>query len=139
MKTTARSLWTAMAAGLAGGLLSVWLLTGEEVSAQKTKEHKKVVTAEDFHLVDRDGKLRGALFVSAKGEPGFALFDKDEKSRVLLMLNADGSSLVELLDEAGKSRARMALSKEGRPDLMLAGEPTLLLLDTEQRPLWKAP
>lgn len=138
MKRVGLWLAAAMVAGLVGGMLSVWLFSGEAFARKASKE-KKVVTAEDFHLVDRDGKLRGALFVSAKGEPGFALFDEEGKDRILLMLNADGTALIELHDRAGESRAKLALAKEGSPSLTLAGEPAVALLDWEGKPIWSAP
>ncbi|GEM_PF-5235060 len=131
--------WIAMGAGLFGGIVAIWLFNGVEAFAQKTKEHKKVVTAEDFHLVDQEGKLRGALFVSGKGEPGFALFDKEGKDRILLMLNADGSTQIDLLDPSGESRASLSLAKDGSPGLKLVGDPTVALLNRDGKPIWRAP
>jgi hypothetical protein len=120
-----------LVAGMAGGAISDRLLTQSEAWAEKSPPQKRVVTAEDFHLVDRSGKMRGALFVSAKGEPGFALFDQEGKNRLLLMLDADGSAVLDLKDKREQSRARVALSAEG--------EPEITLLDKEKRIRWKAP
>lgn len=139
MKRIALWLAAAMMAGWVGGMMSVWLFDVGEAFARKVSKEKRVVTAEDFHLVDETGKLRGALFVSAKGEPGFALFDKEGKDRILLMLNADGSAVVDLHDEGGESRARLSLAKEGNSSLRLVGDPTVTLLDREGKPVWKAP
>lgn len=139
MKRGALWLAAAMTAGLVGGMLSVWLFDIGEAFARKASKEKRVVTAEDFHLVDVEGKLRGALFVSAKGEPGFALFDKDGKDRILLMLNADGSALIDLHDEGGESRARLSLAKDGSSSLRMVGDPSVELLDREGKPVWKAP
>lgn len=138
MKRVALWLASAMMAGLVGGMLSVWLFNGVAFARKASKE-KRVVTAEDFHLVDAEGKLRGALFVSAKGEPGFALFDKEGKDRILLMLNADGSAAIDLHDETGVSRAKLALANDGSPGLRLVGDPTVALFDRERKPIWKAP
>ncbi|MCG3116225.1 MAG: hypothetical protein LLH30_11140 [Candidatus Manganitrophus sp. SA1] len=139
MKRVGLWLAAAMTAGLIGGVLSVWIFNVGEAFARKASKEKRVVTAEDFHLVDDTGKLRGALFVSAKGEPGFALFDKEGKDRILLMLNADGSTSIELHDQAGESRAKLALGNDGSPTLSLAGDPVITLLDREKKVLWKAP
>jgi hypothetical protein len=139
MKRVGPGLVAAIMAGLVGGMVSFWLFDDGVAFARKASKEKRVVTAEDFHLVDQDGKLRGALFVSAKGEPGFALFDKEGKDRILLMLTADGSAVVDLHDEAGESRARLALAKDGRPTLSLVGDPAVMLLDNEEKSLWKAP
>lgn len=139
MKKTGVWLIAAMIAGMAGGMVSISLWNDREAFAEKSSKEKRVVTAEDFHLVDREGKMRAALFVSAKGEPGFALFDKEGKDHLLLMLNADGSAVIDLLDSAGASRARLALANDGTPGLTLIGDPTVTLLDKAKQPLWKAP
>lgn len=139
MKRLGLWLAAAMVAGLVGGTMSVWLFNSGIAFAQKASKEKKVVTAEDFHLVDQDGKLRGALFVSAKGEPGFALFDKEGKDRILLMLNADGSALIDLHDETGESRAKLALGNDGSPMLSLAGDPAVALINMDGKTIWKAP
>jgi hypothetical protein len=134
-------LWlaAAMMAGLIGGMGSAWLFDEGVAFARKATKEKRVITAEDFHLVDGSGKLRGALFVSAKGEPGFALFDKEGKDRILLMLNADGSALIELHDEAGASRAKLALGNDGSPTLSLAGDPAVTLVNMDGKTVWRAP
>jgi hypothetical protein len=126
-------------AGMAGGAISVRLFPQSEALAEKPLPHKRVVTAEDFHLVDRAGKLRGALFVSARGEPGFALFDPEGKSRILLMLNADGSAVVDLKDKNEQSRASISLSAEQEPEIKMTGAPRINLLDKEKGTIWKAP
>src|SRR3569832_952701 len=109
-------------AGMAGGLISGRLLSQGEALAEKFPAHQRTVTAEDFHLVDKSGKLRGALFVSAKGESGFALFDPEGKSRILLMLNADGSAVFDLKDKNEQSKATLALSAEQEPKITLQGK-----------------
>ncbi len=139
MKRVGLWLAAAMTAGLIGGMLSVWIFNVGEAFARKGSKEKRVVTAEDFHLVDETGKLRGALFVSAKGAPGFALFDKEGKDRILLMLNADGSALIELHDEAGASRAKLALGNDGSPTLSLAGDPAVTLVNMDGKTVWRAP
>lgn len=118
-------------AGMAGGAVSGRISLQSEAAAEKFPSHQRTVTAEDFHLVDRSGKLRGALFVSAKGEPGFALFDPEGKSRILLMLNADGSAVVDLKDKNEQSKATLALPAEQEPKITLQGK--------EKEILWKAP
>ncbi len=126
-------------AGMAGGAISGRWFPQRDALAEKSPPHKRVVTAEDFHLVDRAGKLRGALFVSAKGEPGFVLFDPEGKSRILLMLNADGSTVVDLKDKNEQSKASFSLSAEQEPEIKMTGAPKISLLDKEKGILWKAP
>ncbi|TAK03203.1 MAG: hypothetical protein EPO39_12400 [Candidatus Manganitrophaceae bacterium] len=139
MKAYYRWLLLTAAAGWLGGVFSGGWLSDPAASAEKFPAHKKTVTAEDFHLVDKEGKLRGALFVSAQGEPGFALFDKDGKNRILLMVHADGSALIDLLDQEGNARARLGLANDGSSGLKLVGDPTVALFDKAKKPIWNAP
>lgn len=138
---TAKGIFWALCliAGMLGGVISHNLFPPGEVMAQKSPSQKRVVAAEDFHLVDKTGKLRGALFVSSKGEPGFALFDPEGKSRILLMLHADGSAVFDLKDKKEQTQATFGLSTEGDPEIKLIGTPKIILLDKEKKVLWDAP
>lgn len=51
----------AVLAGLVGGVVSSRFFMGEPVFAQKTPQHPKVISAEEFRLVDKDGKERAKL------------------------------------------------------------------------------
>ena len=51
----------AIVAGLVGGMLSSQFLMGEPVFAQKTPQAQKVIEAQEFRVVDKDGKSRVRL------------------------------------------------------------------------------
>ena len=108
----------AVVAGLVGGVVSSWLFMGAPVVTQKTPQVAEVVGAERFEVVDKDGKLRAALWLD-NGEPNLVLADKTGKIRAKLSL-ADGKPALWLADKNGKPRAGLSLLNE---------EPTLVLAD----------
>ena len=83
--------------GFAGGALVSWLRPGQAALAE-AETNKKVVTAEEFRLVDDQGRARAALTMvgiaassaSQMGlsQPRLELRDADERIRVLLSLSA---------------------------------------------------
>lgn len=90
----------AVVAGFIGGGVSSWILTGRAVFAQPTPEQAKVIRAERFEVVDKDGKVRAGLGL-ADGGPGLRLYDKDEKPRAVLGL-FQGEPYLRLYGEDGK-------------------------------------
>lgn len=74
---------------------------GEAAQAGKREEARKVVTAQEFQLVDAEGRRR--LFIN---------------------LNKEGDPMIALLDRTGKVRASLGLNKDGGPglDLMVQGQ-----------------
>src|SRR3989442_7501235 len=72
----------AVVAGFVGGVGSSWFLMGAPVFAQKTPESAKVIQAEKFEVVDKDGKVRARLNSS-----GVGIADQDGKLRVTLMFH----------------------------------------------------
>ncbi|MFY9270497.1 MAG: hypothetical protein WAO55_12215 [Candidatus Manganitrophaceae bacterium] len=110
MKVSGRIWVVAIVAGWIGGAASGWLFGSRDAVAQKFPSHSKSVTAEDFHLVDKEGKLRGALFVSPKGGSGFALFDTEGKPRFEAVLAVDGKPELKLLNQEGQAIWQAPLS-----------------------------
>ncbi len=89
----------AIFAGFIGGLLSSWLFTGRTAFTEKKRGPVKVIEAEAFRLVDKDGKIHALLnlegpFDSANlsiwnyryqsklsiGGSGLAIYQKSEES-----------------------------------------------------------
>ncbi len=84
-------LGAAMLAGLVGGIMSGNLFKPvpatqmERVIAQETSHTAKLITAEEFRLVDQDGWTRVVLGMDAEGtsgssEPFMALYNKEGES-----------------------------------------------------------
>src|SRR5438128_222844 len=85
---------------------------------KKRQAHPKVVMAEEFRLVDKEGNTRAVLELDDKGDPHLGFFDKKDKLRASLALH-DGQSFLELLDKNEKVRASIGLGKTGHPSLAL--------------------
>lgn len=86
----------ALVAGLVGGVVSSWFLMGQPVYAEK--EAQKVIEAEEFRLVDRQGKIHAELSMGHKDFPGVAaslqLYGKD--AYIGLWIMNDGTPRLEL-------------------------------------------
>ncbi len=154
-----------LVAGLAGGVVSSQFLIGEPVFAQKMPQHQKVVEAEEFRLVDKDGNTRTALRVVTGAPmllmiskddkvalqiglnpvnewPLLVLRDKNERDRATLCLNANGKPSLYLLDENRKVRVTLGstpLKVPGTGPITKRSVSTLVLFDEEGNVIWSAP
>ena len=87
--------------------LTVAVLLASDVAlrlaqAEKREAAPKVVAAQEFHLVDGEGKVRARLGVM-KDQPGLALYDKDGKTpRAILGLTTEGKAALMMMDKDGK-------------------------------------
>ena len=63
-------------AGFAGGFMSNQIFQTKSAFAEKALGHQKVVVAEEFRVVDKDGNILGSF-----GSPGY-LLDKSAKNDV---------------------------------------------------------
>lgn len=79
-----------------GGALSGWWLTPSSVKAQKING----VNAEEFLLLDANGKARAGLGLDKNGEVGLVLTSRDGKRR--LALSPDEQFPVKLSDQSGR-------------------------------------
>lgn len=127
----------AMAAGLIGGLLSGGMIKDETVIAQETPAPVKVVTAEEFRLVGKDGKARAGLVARDDGAASLAFYDGSGKIRAEMGVNAAGVSELALYDQAGKQRkpegfAYLFVLPNGGPRLSLVGDAANLTVASPQ-------
>jgi hypothetical protein len=114
-------------AGLVGGALSNRAFTAKTAIAQETEQHRKVITAEEFRLLDEDGRTRAALIVGSKGSVSMNFYDRYDKNRVALELSPEGEPTLklfhqgslELLDRDDRIRVKVAVSYDGSPSLRL--------------------
>ena len=108
--------------GFVGGALVSCLRPGQAPLAQ-AETNRKVVTAQEFRLVDDQGRTRATLMLTAShagiasqmglSQPCLMLRDADERVRVRLDINAVGSPQLTLYPEKG-GQAKMRLSVEGK-------------------------
>lgn len=114
----------AVIAGLVGGAVSSWFFMGERAFAQKTPQHIKEITAEEFRLVDSNGKTQALLLASMSSGPVLLFFDETQ-ARVMLLLHSDGSPEFSLLDKNGTPNAKLQLASSGEASLTLSDEGAL--------------
>ncbi len=82
--------------GTVGGVLSTQVLSPRPAEAQKSQG----VNAEEFLLLDAQGKARAGLGLDANGEVGFVLRSKDGNRT--LTLSPDEHSVIKLVDRGGR-------------------------------------
>jgi hypothetical protein len=131
-----------LTAGLAGGILASHFLVTAPVLAAKTSEPQNIVAAEEFRLLDKEGRILSTWGMYAGG-PGIVLFnkngqfravfsltspeegpvltfaDKDGVHRATVGLGAKRQAYITLRDQAGKERISLSLDGEGDPYLVL--------------------
>jgi hypothetical protein len=102
-----------------GGAIAGRLFFSQDAAAQAAPGPSRVVTAEEFQMVDEKGTVRAALSMSMGG-PGLILFDKGGKFRAVLSLaTGEDSPVLSLGDGEGNHRATLALRVNGEPYLAL--------------------
>jgi hypothetical protein len=79
---------------------------------------KTVVDAEEFRLLDKEGRVRVRIFLE-ENEPKVALFSKDDKKRAAIGLLPTGEAGVALYDENGVYHFLINVSAGGTPDLSI--------------------
>ncbi len=107
--------------GLVGGAGFSWLFSGQQASAQNNSS--TVISAQEFRLVDANGKLRAILSENpmlASGTPSLVFYDTNQKARLSVgTFRAAGSEpTINLMDE--NEMAIISLTRnQGTTSLML--------------------
>ena len=81
---------------ITGGALSGWWLAPSPVTAQKING----MNAEEFLLLDANGKARAGLGLDKNGEVGLVLLSRDGNRK--LSLSPDDRFAVKLSDQSGR-------------------------------------
>jgi hypothetical protein len=93
-------LFAAIISGLFGGAGFSWLFSGRQVSAQT---NPSTVAAQEFRLVDANGKLRAILSDNqtlARGTPSLVFYDTNQKARLAVgAFRTNGEPSIQLMDE----------------------------------------
>ena len=128
--------------GLMGGFIANQVFNGKTAIAQSGQEALGLVQAQEFRLVDDQGKIFAVLAVSsALKEPYFIINGKDGKQRVILDLD-DGNPRMILKDSEAQTRLILGTSEvtsrfkgtiEKRPPS------SLVMFNKEGRLIWSAP
>lgn len=117
-------LGTTFVGSLIGGMLGERLFDRGLVHAEKAN----AVNAEEFLLVDQNGKARAGLGLDANGEVGLILTSRDGNRKLTLtpdgpvavkLTNGENAEAFSLLDQEGKARAGLGLDSKGEAGLIL--------------------
>jgi hypothetical protein len=118
-KYQAHMLVAAVIGGLVGGAVASRLAQGTAViCAQPPAAPEKVLRAETFEVLDKDGKVRATLTSQGDEGPTLRLLDTDGEDRVVLSLHPTDEAVLAFRDKGQRARLSLALLKEGpRVDL----------------------
>src|SRR5581483_4535515 len=118
-----------LVSGLAGGLLAALMLTAgrplqvPEAAAQepappaRASVPPKVLSAEEFRLLDAQGRTRAVLGFSLKGQPVFQM--RDEHDTYIIWLGISDESGLAIRDRDGKTRMVVSLDPTGEPSITM--------------------
>lgn len=101
----------------------VFLLCFNCDEIREARSGGKAIRAQEFDVVDQNGKTRVILGTDDSGSPGLVLYNKNGKPGVELTLGADELPALGLYDQNDKNRAALYLDKSG---------PTLTLSDRNE-------
>ena len=141
-------------AGFAGGFISNQIFQTKPAFAKKALNHQKVVIAEEFRVVDKDGKILGSF-----GTPGYLsdIFPQKDTSQapvpqlrlgqesgfqIILSAGADIGSRIIMKDEKNKPRTVIGNTKFYIPQTQVTHRrqvSSIVLFNQRGRFLWSAP
>jgi len=135
-KESAYVVLLAAVAGWIGGMLSGAVLRSEPVIAQEPAA-PTAVTATEFRVVGKDGKVRAVIGGQPDGSTGAAFYDLHGKVRAEIGINAAGVSELALYDQGGKQPkpqgfAYLFVLPNGGPRLSMIGEAANLTIASER-------
>jgi hypothetical protein len=127
----------AAVAGWIGGMMSGVVLRSEPAIAQQPSA-ATIVSAEQFRVVGKEGKVRAVIGEHPDGSSSAAFYDLHGKVRVEMGINAAGVSELALYDEVGKQPkpqgfAYLFVLPNGGPRLSLIGDAANLTVASERR------
>lgn len=95
---------------------------GYQFSGNGEDRDKKIVEAEEFRLVDRDGKQRGSLTARENGAAMLMLGDSQQNVRLGITVLPDGTPSIDLFNERTEARVSLTAHPEGQTHIMLADD-----------------
>ena len=141
-------------AGFAGGFISNQIFQTKSAFAEKALSHRKVVLAEEFRVVDKDGKVLGSF-----GMPDY-LLDKSPKIdppeapvpqlrlgqesgfQIILLAGADAGSKIIMKDEKNKTRTLIGNTEVYIPQMRVRYRrqvSSIVMFNHRGRFMWSAP
>jgi hypothetical protein len=136
----------ALVGGVFGGALSGHIFPRDAEAAARAA---RVLKAERFVLVDRDGNERGVIQVDAKNSAAMGFYDQKGNKRVILGETADGRDGLAIFGTNGQQMAGFTVAEDNQSSVTLydpangrarvglgvaaSGEPALVLFDKNGR------
>ena len=104
--------------GILGGFVAAFLFGSVPGFAQTSvAEIPKVLSAQEFRLMDEQGRVRAKLSFSGDGQPNLNFVDESDTYRVWVGIAADSGMTVR--DPNGKTRLVLSVDQEGEPSLTM--------------------
>ena len=113
--------WSILAASLLGGMISWCVFRVDDAFSAKVSGDPKVISAQEFRLVDTEAKTRAKLCMLSGGSPGLVLLDEDGKPRATLDISS-GNATLALYDKDGNIRILLGMTPHGKPALVIQSE-----------------
>jgi len=113
-------------AGLTGGIIASFLILGSSVVAQPTStdtpktmstDAPQTISAQEFRLVDTQGRIRALLAFTENSQPFLQLRDEFDTHRVWMGISNDTGVAVRDVD--GKTRLLLSVDEQGEPSLVV--------------------
>jgi hypothetical protein len=153
VKEYSTMLAVAAIAGLLGGAASVYLFIDHYAFAEDSSQRPRLIMAEGFQVVDKEGNPRAHLGVAPSGKTTVMLGYEEGKARATLSALPDGSAALALIGPDGKSTSLswdasgmmglMFFDKKRTRRMELAtnaeGAPSLTFYDNNGKVAWRAP
>ena len=116
----------AFVGGLMGGVLSSRLLMGQPARAENKATSLQIIDAEEFRVVDKNGRKRAQLMLTDLGSPALILRDENELIRLHLQLVPKGFPVLWFRDENGLLKASLSLRPEGDVHFILGAKESIV-------------
>ncbi len=108
---------------LGGFLASIFFRGMAEAEAAPAPAVREVVSAEQFRLMDKDGRPRAVLTTSRKSSaPMFFLMDETGAPRLIMALTGSGDPSMNFLSSAKKNVIAMSTKPDGTGAFLMLGQ-----------------
>jgi hypothetical protein len=97
-------------------------LAARSVSARQNPEIPKLLQAQEFRLVDKDGAARATMALQPDGSPYISLSDKMNNRRIVLRIRPDGGAVLSINDPDGKNRIALDTLPDGSATVSATGK-----------------
>jgi hypothetical protein len=122
----------AFVGGLVGGVVSNQLLLNQPAHAEKKAQPSKVIEAQEFRVVDQDGRKRAQLMLTEVDSPALILSDENELIRLQMQLVPKGFPVLWFRDANGLLKASLTLRPTGDVLLTLGAKESIVKENTAE-------